>query len=369
MGAKKKSIIIVTILIFSLTQFASMFAQDLTAYTTPRGHFYAFYKGKAIQLSHLKPETIKLAKDYLVYTTQADGLMVYRPEASAPTEIGISVERINTSEGYLAFEVQGQLKVYKQNELRLLSTNFQKWEAADSSICWFDNTKRQLLIFQHNQTTVLEDALLNEAILNFKVADNLVAYIDNHHQLLVYYKDQKQYLCQAYPPAHFKVAKHLVAYIDKPAGTFNLFFKGQISELSAFRPLSYEVADNRLAYVDNSGRFFLFSNGRQKEIASFAPDKYWLTDDLLVFFENRELIVHWEEQNYVLESYMPDKIHVHKDALCYLNDMQQLVIFRNGTKEIVSYDTPSSFHLHYNTLVYYKGNGLPHVYYKGNTYQ
>jgi len=356
--------------VFCLALPTNGMGQDLTAYTTPRGHFYAFYKGQAIQLSHLEPASFKIAKNYLVYTSNSGSLMLYQPSrVSEPGEIAISAKRINVSEGYLAFEVHGQLRLYANNKLRTLSTSFQKWEAADSTVCWFDNTRKQLLIFQNNKTKELEDALLNEPILNFEVADNLVAYTDNHHQLLVYYKKEKHYLCQAYPPMHFKVAKNLVAFIDRSAGTFNLFYKGDIMELSAFRPLSYRTADNRLAFVDNSGRFFLFDEGNLAELSSFAPDKYWLTDDLLVYFENREFVAHWKGESYNLESYMPDGIKVHKDAVCYLNDMQQLVIFQDGKKEIISYDTPSSFYLHYNTVVYYKGNSMPHVYYKGSIYK
>lgn len=370
MITRVKRFLFEAIVVCCLTIPTAGMAQDLAAYTTPRGHFYAFYKGQAIQLSHLEPVSYEVAKNYLVYSTNSESLMLYQPgQDSEPVEIAISAERVNISEGYLSFEVHGQLKLFANNSLQTLSTTFQKWEAADSTVCWFDNTRKQLLISQNNETKVLEDALLNAPILNFQVADNLVAYTDNHHQLLVYYKNDKHYLCQAYPPMHFKAAKNLVAFIDKSAGTFNLFYKGDIDELSAFRPLSYKTADNRLAYVDNSGRFFLFDKGNLAQLSSFAPEKYWLTDDLLVYFENREFMAYWNGETYTLENYMPDRVKVHKDAVCYLNNMQQLVIFRDGKKEIVSYDTPSSFYLHYNTLVYYKGNDMPHVYYKGNTFK
>lgn len=345
--------------------------QDLTAYTSVRGHFFAFFKGQAIQLSHLPPTSFTLAKNYLVFTDNAGNFLYFNPDTSIqePQNLALSVERVNTSEAYLSYEAYGHLKVFTGANQQTLSAHVQHWESADSMVCWFDNVEKQLLVFQDDEIIELEDALVNDPILNFKVADNLVGYVDNHQQLMVFYQQQKHYLCQASPPAHFKVAKNIVAYIDKSAGTFNLFYKGHTTQLAPFRPISYKVADNRLAYVDNGGRFFLFDDEELLELSSFAPEEFWLRDSILVYFENRELIAYWQGKTFLLEEYLPREIQVQLGSLCYINEMDQLVLFQDGKKKIVSYDRPSRFYLHYNTLVYYLGNGQPNVYYKEHTYK
>lgn len=352
-----------SILCVLLLQKQMAVAQPIAAYTDVRGRFHAFYNGQTIQLTHLPPQHFFLGKKYIAYIDNGGRFHYYIPAEHGihPVLLSQGVNTVKTSEHLLTYESYGQLKTVDKQQPITLTANLRKWDTGDSIVCWFDGMQRQLNVYHDGKITTIADALINKSLLDFKVADNLVAYVDAYDQLIVYFRHTHTTLCQTESPIHYKVGKNIVAYIDKSYGTFQTFYKGDIIELSPFRPISFKTADNRIAFVDNSGIFKLFDKNKQYEISSFSPDKYWLTDSLVVYTENQQLYLFHKNNSIFLENYLPENIKVFKNLLCYRDNMDRLILFCNGKKQILSYDPPTRFFLYYNTVIFYTGNGQPNI--------
>ncbi|MBK9554350.1 MAG: hypothetical protein IPO47_00695 [Bacteroidetes bacterium] len=80
----------------------------------------------------------------------------------------------------------------------------------------------------------------------------------------------------------FQAGDDIVAYIDD-MGQFLVFDKGNIIELESQMPLHYEVVDNLLWYVDNNNYLKVYCNGELSIAETFYPEKIKADKDVIVY--------------------------------------------------------------------------------------
>ncbi len=341
-------------------------AQNLSAYHDYLDHFYVFDDGKSYHLEHLPVQNFQVGATSVAYLDNSGYFKLYH--LGDTRELSRSVSHYHVTDNFVVYDSYSQLFVFDGRGKSFLSNAYSHYLAGDSIVAFYDDLKKYLAAFYKDSIYVLEDALVNDPADNFKVGDNIVAYIDSYDYLKAFYQGKEYELMLAERPVQYKCGRNIVGYINKSSLAFEAFYKAESYQLSAFSPESFQIADNRIAFVDQSGSFNLFDGGELYEVSPYAPEFYRLDDYILVFSENNYLKVYQNGQIYELENYIPSKYKIDYDKLVYLDQENHLKLFDNGVTRVISYEKVNSFDLVKNVLVFNTGVNTIKIYYRGDIY-
>lgn len=341
-------------------------SQELAAFTDFRDNFYVFDDGQFNQIEHLPVESYKVGKWAVAYQNNNGALMVYvHGQKHKLTEV---VEDYKLTESLLVYHYGSNLFVYDGIEREKLSMDCPYFKTNGSSIAFYDRINKQFRFYNNGVVYDVESALSNEPVQNFKVGDNILAYLDPNGYLKYFYKGEKGEIMLAQGRPNYRVDKNIIAYHDPNTSAFNVFLDGVTHQIDFFRPASFKVADDRVAYVKDDGSFCVFQDGGERTISRVTPEFYHVEDSLIIYEENGYLKSYYNNQTYTIENYIPSTMKYEFNTLAYLDRQQYLEVFSRGKKHTLTYETINEFDVFWGVVWYNLGVDTDKVFYNGKKY-
>lgn len=343
----------------------------MSAYVDYRNYFIAFDDGNYTQLDHLRPRDFRIGGNSVAYISNANNFKIFYKGFTFDITEGAFVKSFNANANLVAYMQSNQLNIFEKGNTKILSTWVTGFAMGDSILVYFDDIGKAFKAYYDGSSYFLDDLLVSSnAVKNYRVGDNLVAYINHSNLMKVFYQGAVFDLQNTdYQNPVFEAGKDVVAYVDQLNNAFNVFYKGHIYELEKNPPQSMKAGDNLVAYVDFDGNFKRFSDGRTKTISSFAPEAYYVKDSMIVYTDNNSnFSVYYNGKPYMLENYIPKDFKLEQNMVAYIDQQDHLKLFYKGQTTIISYDLVNSFELQYNVLTYTILNNDTRIYCKGKKY-
>ena len=150
-----------------------------------------------------------------------------------------------------------------------------------NTVAYVDGATQNFKAFYKGNTLLLE----NFAPANFKVGDDLIAYVDNQGNFKVFYMGEL-FTVSTYEPQYYDVVDHMVVYGD--AQNFNAYYQGKTTKLESYKPDAYQMDYNSIAYKDRDNHIHLFSEGSIKDVSNQIINTYNLTRNVLMYSTDLE---------------------------------------------------------------------------------
>lgn len=340
-------------------------SQNLAAFIDYKNAFNVFNDGVKIQLDHRRPLSYKVGYTYIAYINSQNELWIY--QNGKQNKVIDWIKNYETTDHIMVFGDNGFLNVYENGKTQLLCSQTGSYIASDSIVAYHDIQNNSFEVYYNQEVHQLETDLLR-GIDNYKVGENIVAYINPQNYFLAFYKGKISEILFTDDPINFQVGLNMVAFINPALETFHIFYQGEEQELEEYAPLSFQCGDNMVAYITMEGEFVQFFKGQKNEVSSFAPDSYLVKDNMLVYEQLGRLYVYSSGQNYELANFLPDSYIADKGSVAFVDQQGKLWLFKNGEKTKISVERVTSFELIGNTLHYDVGANTHKVYYKDKTY-
>lgn len=340
--------------------------QGLAAFMNFRDMFYAFDNGQLIKLEHIPIQNYKVGKWAIAYQKSNGSLMVY--ENGQKTKLSEIVEEYQLTESLLVYQYNNTLYVYDGYNKTQLSLDCPYYKADKDVVAFYDRIDKMFYLYYKGKFIEIEGALSNDPVRNFKLGDNLLAYLDANDYLRYYYREQRGQIMMAEGRPLYEVDKDIIAYYDPYNSAFKVFQKGQTHQLDMFKPVSFGLGDNRVAYVKNTGDFCVFEDGEEMTLSTITPQFYHVEDSLIVYEEMGYLKAYYDKQIYTLENYIPSRMEYQFNTLAYLNEQRHLVAFSRGEKRTLSFEPVNNFAVYWGLVWYNTGVNTNKVFYNGKVY-
>lgn len=341
-------------------------SQGKAAFTNFRDHFYVFDQGNTRQLEHLPIVSYQVAKWGVAYKRNDGALMVYHN--GVKEKLSEVVESYQMTEGLLVYNYNDNLFVYEGREKTTLSMNAPRYKADEDLVAYYDEIDKMLKVYYKGEVFDVESALSVPPVSDFKVGDNMVAYLDPNGYLQAFFEGATRRLMLAQGKPSYRVDRNIVVYYDVTQSSLRLFHLFGQRQLTTFEPLSYKVADERVAFVANDGSFRLYENDRIQTLTTLTPDFYVLRDSLLVYGLQNELMAYHDGQIRQLENFIPVKIKYGYNTVAYLNERNHLRVFDHGRVETISYEPVNRFEVFWDVVWYNVGVNSNKVYFNGEVH-
>ena len=341
-------------------------AQGLAAFNNFRDQFYVFDKGNLQQLEHLPVMSYKVGKWGVAYQRNDGALMVY--QNGIQTKLSEVAENYEITEGLLVYTYNNNLFVYGGREKKTLTMNAPYYKADEDLVAYYDDIDKMFKVYYKGQVFDVEGALSAPPVSDFKVGDNIVAYLDPNNYLQAFFEGSTRRLMLAQGRPSYAADRNLVVYYDVSLSTLRLFHVFGQRELATFRPISYQVADERVAFVDNDGSFKLYENDRITTLSTISPAFYELRDSMLVYEQQNELMAYYDGEIRRLENFIPAKIEYGFNLVAYLNERNHLRVFQRGELKTITYEPANRFEVSWDVVWYNVGVNTNKVYYNGKVY-
>ena len=362
---KQKTTLTFLLVISLITCFQSVKSQNLAAYIDYKNAFNVFDDGVKIQLDHRRVESYKVGYTSVAYINNQNELWVY--QNGEQSKIIDWINNYTITDNLMTFGDNGFLNVYENGNARLLCPQSISYAVGDSLVAFHDGQNNSFEVYYNRKVHQLETDLLN-GIGDYKVGENLVAYINPQNYFLAFYQGEIIQLMYTDDPINFEVGLNTIAYINPAIESFHVVYCGEEKELEEYPPLSFKCGDNMVAYVTMEGEFFQYYKGKKMEVSSFAPDNYAVTDNMLIYEMLGRLYAFYEGQSYELANFLPNNYQIDSGSVAFTDQQGKLWVFSAGEKKKVSVERVGSFELIGNALHYDVGANTHKIYYKGQTY-
>jgi hypothetical protein len=305
----------------------------------------------------------------LAYIDNVGNLKVYYEGKVETLDPGVILS-YQAGDEYLIFEKFQQVKVWNRGKLTNLGNNINAWEGSDSIVAFYDSNYKNYHIFYHDTEYDLADGLVEIPIEDFKVGNNIFAFIDKYQMTFtVFYQAEYIDLSTVIRKVDYKVSADIVAYIDDETNTFKCFFKGDIYDLEDLPPKEYKVGYGMVAYVSQNEEFKVFYNGDMYEVLNYIPDSFDVKDSLIAYsnqgFLNGFFNGEWEQ----IQRYIPPKFEWDWSTIAYLDDNLKVQAYMAGKKQFIINETLREVRTNRNIITVRFGNNRWAVYYKGKLYE
>lgn len=352
------------ILLFVLL-FRPGYSQNITAYSNYRNYFYVFENGIRKEIDYLPVKTYKVGWDCIAYEDNSGTLKIYyKGEIS---EMFTSASDYLVTKHLALGKLNNQVKVFDNGNMMTLSKNAGSFTIADSLVAFHDKIEKRFSVYYKGEIFQVEDLLISDEISTCKAAGNILAYIDNQNYFKVFYHGSLTNLFPLNSELKYDVGEDVVAYIDNDDLSFNIYYCGQNYRIEDFSPASFIAGNKFVAYIDNIGKFKVFNRGIIETISQASPDFYKVTDDIIVYSEENYFKAYYKSTAHLLEKYIPGSYKYENGTVAYIDNMGSLILFKDGKKETISYQSVKEFELNGNLLKFTIGNECK-VYCSGKIY-
>ena len=166
-------------------------------------------------------------------------------------------------------------------------------------------------------------------VSSYRVGKNIIAYIEgSSSEFKIEYKAE-HFEIDLLPPKSYKVADNLVAFVDN-SDNFKVFYDGEIFELSSFAPDFYKCSENMLVYAEDE-QFKVFYNGQVFDLDNYTPQKYYLGQNTIAYIgQQNQLEVFFKGKEITASSEPLSKLEVFSHAIAITKHPHAVSVFYNG---------------------------------------
>ena len=307
-------------------------AQNVAAFVDYMDRFHVFDNGQFKQIEGQRPIRYGMGGNYVVYASKNGDLRIYQHGAVKTLERTNVIEPTVTDH-YLGYQLAGVLKVYDGSELNTLCFNTESHTVEDSVVAYYDGRYQQFKGYYRGETFILEDALANEPIRNWRSGDNVLAWVTTlERKFKVFYRGEiieVNYMVDE--NMEYKAGCDLVAYRDVVDFGFKAFYQGRFLDIEPVMPTRYEVGKGVMAYQDVNGALKVFEDGKVYTALDFPPQEWFVMDSLVVIKDQNFLKVFDNGKLHVVERFWPSVWSASWGSIAYLDLNRNVKLWHANT--------------------------------------
>ncbi|PLX09362.1 MAG: hypothetical protein C0596_02105 [Marinilabiliales bacterium] len=326
-----------------------------------------FDEGNIKQIEHLPLKTYQVTNTLIAYEDNAGNFKVYHNNYLH--KVSNFVSDYTASDHLIGFNMNTQLKVFDNGDVKNLSLTMKEYFVSDEVIVWYDDFEKMLKVYYDRDIFDLDDALATDTMNAVMLGENTVAFVDSKNYMNIFYYGYIDQVCYADRVKSIEPGRDIVAFVEEPVDNFQVYYFGEFIELETFEPVSYKTGDGFVAYIDANNYLKVFTNYKTHTISFDVPDFYEVVDQLMVFGVQDYFKVFYNGNVYTLESYIPDEYQINNNVLGYIDQMGNLKFFDGEKTTTISYESISSFNVHGSLIKYKFGVNSEHIYFSDKTYK
>jgi len=358
--------LIILLSIFCITNTA--FAQNISYYTDQLGFFKVFDNGEIHQIEHLPVDRIALGGNYLFYQDDQENFIYYNNGKTERLTLNYP-EMLTPARNFAITNLGGGINVFYQQDLTnlILANQPPNLEYGDSIIAYV-NYDGYLNAFKQGEKFEVEgpfEAKLTQNA-NYKVSNNSLAYIDLANRLQLWHNDEKTEMDDVV--RDFWVGDNLVAFVDEYE-EFVVYDKTDFITLEEYIPNRVMTSNNFVAYIDDDDHFNIYYNGEVEEITTTPVKIISFKDDVIVWLDEIGNLYYWQNgKKELLETVTPNEIKVDLNNIVYTDYDGRLKGVYQGKKVNYTDQIVQEFELHGNVLKYQLSRSEIYFYWNGKSY-
>lgn len=343
----------------------SLKSQGLAAYSDYKNYFFVFDSGTTTSAEYLPVQSFQVGGRAVAYIDNTDNLKACSQGKIIKLSDGI-ISKYEASDYLVTFSIYQMLSVFDGGKTSMLSQFAEYYSTGDSLVAFYDNRNKKFNIYYNGAITMLEDGMTQTPVQNFKMGDNLFAYVNYLNEFRVFYRGESTKLMTINRTLPYEAGKNVLAYCNDSYG-FSVFYKGANYDLETFQPKAFVAGDDMVAYVTMNDELKVFYDGKTQLLCSFEPPFYKLTDSLLVYNEGGKFKTFYKGDVYTLENYIPTSYLVDFNTIAYLDQQGRLKTFSGGKTSLITNSRIDEFKLYRNVITYriYNDN---FIYYNAKVY-
>lgn len=363
----KRNILCISLSLSLILSAFGIKAQEISFYHDYLDNLWIFDSGNTKQIEHLPVKSYGVGNKSFVYEDNAGCFKIYNNHYVH--KINSFVTKYTVTDNLIAFNLNTQLKVYDNENIRTLTPYATVYYTGDDVILWFDNYSKMLMAYWNGDTYPLDDALTTGEAGKVYIGKNIAAFTDVNNWVNIFFNGNIEQLIYAENLGSISVGKDIVAFVDKSMNNFQVYYNGEFIELESFVPHSFKCADQMVAYVDASNYLKIFHNYQSGTLSFDAPDFYDIVDGILVYGLQNYFKAYIDGKVYDIENFIPEKYFIKNKGVVYLDQMGNLKYFKDGKSEIITYEKATSFELTGDAVRYSFGIKSENIYLNGKTYK
>jgi len=342
-------------------------AQNISFFTDYLNNVLVFDNGNLKQLEHLPIKSYVLGNNAFAYEDNAGNFKVYHNRFLHT--LSSFVSSYTVSDNLIAWKMNTQLKVFDNSSSLTLSITATDCFVGDDIVVWFDNTEKKLKAYYEKEIYELDDALGTGTMNGVFMGENIVAFVDSHGYLGVFYEGEIENLGYYDRIKSLKVGKDIIAFVEEPLNNFQIYYFGDVSDVESFEPKSYKVGDAFAAYVDANDYLKVFYNYKHEIISFDKPSFYEIADEVMVFGLQNYFKVWYKGIVFTLDSHIPQDYKMNNNIVVWIDPLGNLKLFDGEKVETISYETIDEFEIHGSCVKYKFGVNSENIYSNGKTYK
>ena len=353
-------------------------AQRLAAYFDYKNSFQVFDDGVYKELEYTPVRSFKVGADFVAYIN-TDSCLKFYYKGNTYTLEESRPQNFQCSENFCIYKMNRRLMKVENGDKTTLCDWAEDYKIGDSIAAFVDYGDPAFRIYYNGETKALETGVNQGGVREYKVASNLVAYVDAGNGLKVFWHGKTYDMNVKNFSLSYEVATDMVCFVDNFNNEFKMFYQGEIITLDQTPPKEFKSNLNSIAFIDAGGNFNIFYKGETMFVASYAPDGYFPIGNMILFSYKNEFKAFFKGKTYLLEkntvlnnpaigtvNWRPG---VYRDIYAYLDNMGRLKVFDNGElRANVCYELPTKIQVLNNMIVYNTGVSTVNIYYKGKVY-
>jgi hypothetical protein len=340
-------------------------AQYAMPYEDSRKYFYVFENGAPRQLETMAVMQYKVSDNTVIYTNNANDLIVYYNGEKNKISEGLNAT-LGTTANMAWYTRDNALTVIEKGKPFPLSYFVGEFKAGDNIIAFKDSRIELLKVYYQGNIYELEYTLVSK-FGNYEVGENTVAFVNGSHYFKVFSEGETLEL-STWEPEKFLCGKDMVAFIDGGSKELKVFVTDKIVKLENFAPESMQMGDEVFAYVSDESAFKVYYGGKLLKLESYKPDSYTVKDNIVAFFAENKFQVFYKGERFELETVQPRSMVISHDCMAYLDGSGRLKLFCEGKTQLVTTETVQSYELNGNLLKYTDSGSAERIFLNGKTY-
>jgi len=361
------------VIVFSITLLFSgisnlSIAQNISYFTDQLGRFKVFDTGEIHQIEHLPVKNITMGGDFIFYEDDQENLKYYYKGEQERIAFAYPA-MLRAARNFAITNLGGGTNVfYKQDLTNLILANRPPNLSYGDSIIAFITYEGYLNAFVKGEKFVIEgpfEAMLTKQA-DYKVSNNCLAYIDLSNRLQLWYNNEKTEIDDLV--RSFWVGNNLVAFIDEYE-EFVVYDKGEFVTLEEYIPNNVLVSNDFVAYIDDDGHFNIYFDGEVEEITTTPIKIVDYKDDVIVWIDELGFLHYWMNgKTEQLENITPNEIKVDLNNIVYTDYDGRLKGIYKGEKVNYTNEIVQEFELNGDVLRYQLDQSEVYFYWNGKTY-
>ncbi len=342
-------------------------AQPIGAFIDYDHKFYVLDDEQFRQVEFQKVQSYAIGTKCVSYTDNGGWLKAYSNHIRY--DVSPAVDEYWQTDHLLAFRIGQLLFAFVNGNKYAVASFASHYSVGDSVIAYVDDVHRLFNVFYNERQIQLEDLNIEDDLLYFKSGSNLVAYVDAYNTFKIFYQNKIYSLLKTDDAIPVEVGQNVAAFYDPDGEQFYLFHRGKTRVLEKMPPVEVKAGHDMVAYVNALENFMVFDGDSLYEVLGYAPDFFEIKRRMLVYGSHNQFFLVENGRTQLIENYIPLQYSINGNNLVYINQNGNLVMWRNGQTQVLSYSNINSFFTIGDMVIFNEGINTTKIYISGKIYK